>query len=313
MEDLLRAVGRRRFSGMARLFSANSRAKVNRGRVAGVMGSDDSPPPAAARREVRASRISTRGGGAARDESVSLALEAALTVDVQGVESYTLLCTPGDDLALTAGFLLSEGIVDGMDDVAELRACDDDTSIVRVRLKQRVPRIHEPGRNLLIVSSCGLCGAAGLDEKLAALPEVGDSLRVEATTLRLVGERMRSHQPLFEACGSTHAACIFSADGEILASAEDCGRHNALDKAIGKTLLAGGITAGRGAMLSGRVSLEMVGKCARAGIELITAVSAPTSLAVEIADRCRITLCAYVRETRATVFTHQRRVATAAG
>jgi len=274
------------------------------------MSSHDPPKPEAARREVQASRIPTgTGGDAARQETVSVAVEAPLTVDVQGVESYTLLCTPGDDLALTAGFLLSEGIIDGLDEVSQLRECDDDPSIIRVRLKENVPRIHDSGRNLLIVSSCGLCGAAGLDEKLRSLPEVGDALRVEAATLRLVGERMRRHQPLFEACGSTHAACIFDAGGAIIASAEDTGRHNALDKAIGKSLLAGRPTAGCGAMLSGRVSLEMVGKSARAGVELITAVSAPTSLAVEIAEQCGITLCAYVRETRATIFSHPRRIA----
>ena len=96
--------------------------------------------------------------------------------------------------------------------------------------------------------------------------------------------------------------------GPILACAEDAGRHNALDKAIGKCLLAGIPTAGRGVALTSRLSLEMVGKCARAGVELITAVSAPTSLAIDVARNCNITLCAFVRETRATVFTHPNRV-----
>jgi FdhD protein len=126
--------------------------------------------------------------------------------------------------------------------------------------------------------------------------------------LRSLGGALRERQVLFDSCGGTHAAGIFDGSGTILASAEDAGRHNALDKAIGKCLLAGTPTAGLGVVLSGRTSFEMVGKCAKAGIELISAVSAPTTLAIDVAERCNITLCAFVRETRATVFSHSRRV-----
>ncbi len=261
-------------------------------------------------REVQARRLSTAEGGAeAVSESVAVVREAAVTIDVQGIESYTLLCTPDDNLALATGFLLSEGIVDGLDDIGSLEPCRDDPATVRVRLKQRVPRIDDAGRNLLIVSSCGLCGAEGLNARLESLPTVGDSLRVNSHVLREAGDRLREHQPLFEACGGTHAAGIFDADGKLMAHAEDTGRHNALDKAIGRCLRAGLSPAGSLAVLSGRVSLEMVGKCARAGIELISAISAPTSLAIEVAERCGITLCAFVREARATVFTHPGRIA----
>ena len=101
---------------------------------------------------------------------------------------------------------------------------------------------------------------------------------------------------------------VFEADGTILSFAEDSGRHNALDKAIGKCLLADTVVAGRGVVLTSRLSLEMVSRCARAGIELIAAVSAPTSMAIDVAGKCNITLCAFVRETRATVFTHPGRI-----
>ncbi|MHC4789555.1 MAG: formate dehydrogenase accessory sulfurtransferase FdhD [Planctomycetota bacterium] len=260
-------------------------------------------------REVSARRLSTADAAErAVQETVSVVLEAPVTIDVERIESYTLLCTPDDNLALATGFLLSEGIVDSLDDITSLEACKDDPDIVRVRLKQRVPRIDDAGRNLLIVSSCGMCGSEGLDERLQALPEVGDSLRVDGKILREVGNSVRQKQPLFEACGGTHAAAIFTASGDLVTSAEDTGRHNALDKAIGRCLQAGLSPAGCGAVLSGRVSLEMVGKCARAGMELISAISAPTSLAIEVAQRCGITLCAFVRETRATAFTHPHRV-----
>jgi FdhD protein len=270
------------------------------------MNSEDSDPVI---REVSARRISTADAAEpAVPETVAVVLEAPVTIDIERIESYTLLCTPDDNLALATGFLLSEGIVDSLDDVAGLELCKDDPNVVRVRVKQQVPRIDDPGRNLLIVSSCGLCGAEGLDERLRSLPEVGDSLRVESRILREVGSRVRRKQPLFEACGGTHAAAIFTAGGDLVTTAEDTGRHNALDKAIGRCLQEGRSPAGCGAVLSGRVSLEMVGKCARAGIELISAISAPTSLAIEVAQRCGITLCAFVRETRATAFTHTHRV-----
>jgi len=119
---------------------------------------------------------------------------------------------------------------------------------------------------------------------------------------------VREQQVLFQACGGTHAVGIFDGRGQLLVVAEDTGRHNALDKAIGKSLLGGIPVAGCGVVLSGRASLEIVGKCARAGIELVSAISAPTSLAVEVAERCNITLCAFVRESRATVLSHPRRV-----
>jgi FdhD protein len=278
------------------------------------MNSDDPQGGGKSMREVSARKISTADDFEhAVQETVSVALEAPTTIDVQGVESYTLLCTPDDNRALAAGFLLSEGIIDGLEDVLVLRECEDDSSVIRARLKQTIPRIDDAGRNMLIVSSCGLCGTEGLDERLRSLPAVGRTLRIHNRDLRTVGQRLRNHQPLFRACGSTHAACIFTAGGEITSSAEDTGRHNALDKAIGRALLANRPPRGCGALLSGRVSLEMVTKCARAGIELINAVSAPTSLAIEVAESCGITLCAFVRENRATLFSHPERVTFRAG
>ena len=184
----------------------------------------------------------------------------------------------------------------------------DDPNLMNVKLKSGTPRIMDPGRNLLIVSSCGACGTEEFETKMDALPKVGDMLRIDSSVLRTVDQSISKRQPLFKACGGTHAVGLFDRNGKILASAEDTGRHNALDKAIGKCLLEGLPFTGSGAVLSGRVSLEMVGKCARAGVELISAISAPTSLSVEMAERLNITLCAFVRESRATVFTHPARV-----
>lgn len=261
-------------------------------------------------KQLRARRISATESGTREtaDEEVGVVVEVPLVIDVEGIENYTLLCTPTDTKALTLGFLLTEGVIDATSEITHLEHCEDDSQTIRVRLTERVPRIGDPNRNLLIVSSCGACGAEDLSTRIESLPSVGDTLRVHADTLRKARQSLSARQTLFESCGGTHAAGLFDESGNVLASAEDAGRHNALDKAIGKCLMEGTPTAGKAAALSGRVSLEMVSKCARAGIELISAISAPTTLAVEVAEKCGITLCAFVRKTRATVFSHPHRL-----
>jgi FdhD protein len=265
--------------------------------------------PSGAVTYVQAHRISTGGGDRGRlKERIGVALEAPVTIDVEGVGTYTVLGTPDDKRALALGFLFSEGLIDGLAGVGVLRECGTDPDTIRVRLAGEPPGKGEHGRNLLITSSCGACGSEELRARLDALPPVGDAFRIEGGKLPAVYDSLRKKQALFDACGCTHAAGIFDAEANILSCAEDIGRHNSLDKAIGKCLLEGIPTAGRGAALSGRVSLEMIAKCVRAGIELIAAISAPTALAIDVAARCNVTLCAFVRETRATVFTHPGRV-----
>jgi FdhD protein len=261
-------------------------------------------------RAVTARRITNGENGVeAHDDGCDVAVEAPLTIDIGDLDSFTLLCTPnGDEEAMAVGFLFSEAVIDGMDDIESMRPCEDDPGVMRVRLSPTSPRGHGQGRNLLIVSSCGMCGSESIEDKVAQMPRVGDTLKVPVQNLWSAQRSLRRRQRLFERCGGTHAAGIFDAEGHIVSFAEDIGRHNALDKAIGQCLIDGRSPAGLGAALSGRVSLEMVGKAARAGIELIAAVSAPTSLALDAAEHCGITLCAFVRETRATVFAGPPRV-----
>jgi len=270
---------------------------------------DKSDEPSDVMRQVRASRIDT--GDEAHppvEEDLLVVREAPITVDVEGIECYTLLSTPSDRMALAVGFLRSEGVIESMADIKVIKECDDDPNTIRVRLTDKVPRIDDAGRNLMIVSSCGACGSENLQKRIDALPQVGDTFKIEAGVLRAVYGAMSERQKLFEACGGTHAAAVFDKNGKIVCSAEDSGRHNALDKVIGKCVLDGVDTSGHGVALTSRLSLEMVSRCARAGIELIAAVSAPTSMAIEVADKCNITLCAFVRETRATIFTHPKRI-----
>jgi FdhD protein len=259
--------------------------------------------------EVDATRLTTDAPCAdGVDERCHVATETPLTIDVEGIGTYTVLCTPRDNRAMAVGFLFSEGLIDGINDIALLKECPDDPNVIRVRLAEERLESEFTGRKLLIVSSCGMCGNESMEEKLAALPRVGDSFRVRREVLPKVSAALWDAQNIFSKTGGTHGIGVFESDGRMVAAAEDIGRHNALDKTIGSCILRGRNPAGLGAAMSGRVSLEMVSKCARAGIELISAVSAPTSLALEAARRCNITVLAFVRDTRATVFTCPHRI-----
>ncbi len=261
---------------------------------------------------VRADRISTDDvNQPVESEQVCVVEEIPITIDVERVESYTDLCTPTDNEAMALGFLFTEGLIDTHAEVSSIKPCEDDPYTIRVRLTGDVPHIGDAGRNLLISPSCGACGTEDLEERIAALPVAGNSLTINSRLLKTVYSAMHERQELFDACGGTHAAVLFDGSGQIVACAEDAGRHNALDKAIGKCLQAGTQTPGLGVALTSRLSLEMAGKCAKAGVELVAAVSAPTSLAIEVAKRCNITLCAFVRNDRATVFCHPGRIISA--
>jgi FdhD protein len=256
---------------------------------------------------VQARRFST-DGTAPREEACRLVVEEQLTIDIEGVGCYTLMCTPGDSMALAVGFAFTEGAITGVSDIATLYRCEDDPRMVRLQ-PAHPPAGEGASRNLPVASSCGRCGSLGtLEELLAAIAPVGELLQVSSAQLQEAAREMRVRQRLFAETGGTHAAGIFNAAGELLALAEDMGRHNALDKAIGRCLLARRALPGGWAMLSGRVSLELVSKAARAGLELLAAVSAPSSLAVQAAEQWNLTVCGFVRGDRATVYTHERRV-----
>jgi FdhD protein len=269
------------------------------------------------------------GGEAAVAEVCWVVEERALFLDVAEVGLYTLMCTrtdamaaagflPGDGvlgeapvpeaLALCAGFLLTESMIDTMADVASLALCAESPDVVRVRLVDPT-RVRTNRRGGFVASSCGICGgvdhAGDIQDGLA---RVGDTLRIDAARSTPLMEEMQRLQTVFNTTGGTHAAALFASDAVLLASAEDLGRHNALDKVIGQCLLRERPTAGCGAMLSGRVSLELIIKAARAGIEMVAAVSAPSSLAIDAANQLGITLCGFVRQGRLTAFTHPHRL-----
>jgi len=264
------------------------------------------------------------------DDACWVVEEETLTIDVEGIGAYTLMWTPtepiqapcgftpGDGvlaeggvpevLALAAGFAFTEGLFDRLEDLRSLAVCPDNPGVVRLALADP-QRAQVRRRNVVVGSSCGICGGRErVEDVVRGIPPVGDRLRLDPVRLDAVMAAMRQRQAVWLATGGTHAAAIFDADGRVLVLAEDLGRHNALDKAIGQCLLAGRPLAGCGTALTSRVTLEMASKAARAGLELVAAVSAASSLAIEVTGRFGITLCGFVRNGRATAFTHGRRL-----
>ena len=247
-----------------------------------------------------------RFGGDGTEVRDVVVREGAVTVMIDGVGSFTVMCTPCDVEAMALGFIFSEGMISSAADVLEVCVKDELPDVVGVV-------VDDPGRiaverNLIVASSCGMCGVRNIEKMLDDMPVCGETAKFDVAVLGVVSEKMRLKQRLFEMTGGSHAAGVFDAGGEILSFGEDIGRHNALDKAIGKCLLGGIETAGCGVVLSGRVSLEMVSKAARAGIEVICAVSAPSSFAIEAAKRWNITLCGFVRGGRGNVYTGSERI-----
>jgi len=255
-------------------------------------------------------RIST-AEGSTQQQADQVAVERAVTIRIDQVGSFTVLCTPREVDALAVGFAFTEGMIDCIDDVEAMTDFSAETGQIAMSLSD--PSRAGSRRNLIVTSSCGLCGSRNIEKLLSGRNACGDSMRASAAALIDVAERMRGRQELFEATGAAHAAAIFDASGRIITLAEDIGRHNAMDKAIGKCLLERTTIGGRGAALSGRVTFELVAKAATAGLEVLAAVSAPSSLAIEAAEKCNITLCAFVRPGRATVYTHPCRITDVGG
>jgi FdhD protein len=232
--------------------------------------------------------------------------EQAVTIMVDKVGSFTIMCTPLDIEALAVGFVYSEGMIDSIDDVVSVSTKEGLPNVVGIQVED--PSRVAINRNLIIASSCGMCGTRNIEKILSNMPPCDTTFNISNKRIIEVVESLKSMQQLFQITGGSHAAGIFDTRGKIVVFAEDLGRHSALDKAIGKCLLEGHSTKGFGTVLTGRVSLEMVTKAAKAGIELIAAVSAPTSFAIEVAQKMNITVCGFVRPGRTNIYSHPERV-----
>jgi FdhD protein len=250
-----------------------------------------------------------------------LAAEEPLGIRIGGRAVSLTMRTPGDDVDLTAGFLFSEGIISSAQDIASIRICDgsqcghdheDDDAMGNVAdVTLRPGLATELRRSFLTSSACGVCGKASIAELRVPgrfrLDE--DQLRVPAGVLAGLPDALRRAQRVFERTGGLHAAGLFSGAGELLAVREDVGRHNAVDKIVGWAL-RGGLLPLRSCLLlvSGRASFELVQKAVLAGVPVLAAVSAPSSLAAELAEDAGLTLAGFVRGGSMNVYAGAGRV-----
>jgi FdhD protein len=219
--------------------------------------------------------------------------------------------TPGRDFELAAGFLFTEGLI-GSADVQKVSYCDDldgDQAYNVVTVRTRGPIRPHAERNFYTTSSCGICGKAALDQVEVRCEAVISDITLTGEVVKGLPGALRGAQRLFEQTGGLHAAGLFTRSGEVITVREDVGRHNAVDKVIGKMLLEGALPlSDRVLMVSGRASFEIVQKAAVAGLPIICAVSAPSSLAVEAADRLGISLVGFVRDNGFNVYSHSERI-----
>lgn len=259
----------------------------------------------------------TADSTAARPET--LVVEEPLEIRVDGRAITVTMRTPGSDVELAQGFLLTEGVVTRREDIASVRYCRgaDDTgvnsyNVLDVTLTPGVaaPEV-DPTRNFYTTSSCGVCGKASLEAvRLVSKHAPGDDpSSIAAETLSAMPDALRSRQKVFAATGGLHGAALFDTDGVPLVVREDIGRHNAVDKVIGWALEQHRIPLGGTVLLvSGRASFELTQKAVMAGIPMLAAVSAPSSLAVDLAAQSGVTLVAFLRGDSMNVYTRPDRI-----
>ena len=242
-----------------------------------------------------------------------VAPEEPLEIQIFGTSLAVLMRTPDHDIDLVTGFLLTERIVASVDDITSVEHCsiaptpEAADNVVRVMLRAGIAA-PVPSRNFFASSSCGVCGKATIEQALKLGQQVTSEPRVAATTLYALADRLRVEQTLFTETGGLHGVGLFETNGRLIASREDIGRHNAVDKVIGaaarerihfdETLL----------LVSGRVSFEIVQKAAAVGVPIVAGISAPSSLAVRFGEELGITVIGFLRGTSANVYSHERRV-----
>jgi FdhD protein len=264
-------------------------------------------------REVEVLRVAEAVAGPARDR---VAHEEPLEIQLAGAPLAVLMRTPGHDLELVTGFVLTERVVDSFADLEAVRHCTDapareaEDNVVRVTLRAGLrPDLERLRRNLFASSSCGVCGKATLENALATAPPLDDPTRLRASVLTGLPERLRAAQPVFDETGGLHAAGLFDCEGRLLVAREDVGRHNAVDKVVGWAARNGRLPLADGVLVvSGRASFEIVQKALAARIPIVAAVSAPSSLAVSLARDSGIALVGFLRGSGFNVYGARERI-----
>ena len=267
-------------------------------------------------RRVQVTRVG-RGADGQREDLA--AAEEPLEVRLHGKPFAVIMRTPGRDRELAAGFLLSEEVIRSNDDLGAVEHCrhpdhPDVHNVVDVYLVgdagARVTEHLEQRRNVLTSSSCGLCGRLTIDSLRCRLMPLETTDTVTSEIVAAMPGTLRRQQTVFDETGGLHAAGLFTLDGECCRAAEDVGRHNAVDKVIGAMLLEDRLPLrGHALAVSGRTSYEIVQKAWFAGVPIVCAVSAPSSLAIELADEAGITLLGFVRNGGFNLYTHAERIA----
>jgi FdhD protein len=264
-------------------------------------------------REVALTRVTGTSAAAARD---AVACEEPLEIQVRGVPVAVLMRTPGHDAELARGFLVTERVVRAAEEITAVRHCRvvadpaAEDNVIAVSLRAEVALdLDALRRHLFTSASCGICGKASIESALAVAPPLADPVRIAPATLRAVMDRLAAAQPVFAATGGLHAAGLFTADGALRVAREDVGRHNAVDKVVGWALAHGALPLGGHVLaVSGRISFEIAQKALAARIPIVAAVSAPTSLAVDLAERAGLTLVGFVRGDGFNVYGERGRV-----
>ena len=235
-------------------------------------------------------------------------LEIRLTDGTRSRSVAVTMRTPGNDFELAAGFLFAEGIVCSRDSIRGLSV--EQNNVVRVEIAQwQSGLIDRLERHFIVSSACGVCGKGTIDSLRMRAEPVDDDTVFAFDAVRRFPQRMREAQTIFTSTGGLHAAALFAADGSLVALREDVGRHNALDKLVGWALLNGHLPLRACALLvSGRASYELLQKSIVAGIPLVCAVSAPSSLAVDLARAFGVTLLGFLRDERANVYAAPGRI-----
>lgn len=269
------------------------------------------PSPASSAWTVRSVSRWTRGGGVADEDR--LAVEEPLEIRIGDEPLAVTMRTPtgaDQDCELAAGFCLTEGVVADGDDLERVEICGEARfgNVVAVTLtdqamQQRACQVAQARRELYLSSSCGLCGKQSLDRIEQRCQPVQDDFKISAALLAQLPDVLREAQPTFAQTGGLHAAGLFKPDGNLIAAREDVGRHNAVDKLIGRQLLLGSLPLDPAVLLvSGRTSFEIMQKAAMAGAAIVAGVSAPSSLALDFAKRMNMTLAGFLRAGRMNVY-----------
>ncbi|HEV7852346.1 MAG TPA: formate dehydrogenase accessory sulfurtransferase FdhD [Mycobacterium sp.] len=257
------------------------------------------------------------------DEAVTrpetLVVEEPLEIRVNGKAITVTMRTPGSDVELAQGFLLTEGVIGHRDDLVTVRYCRgagaDNLNTYNVLDATLSPGVEMPqldiSRNFYTTSSCGVCGKASLDavRTISRYSPGDDASQVKAKTLSSMPEQLRAGQKVFASTGGLHGAALFDAEGTMLSVREDIGRHNAVDKVIGWAVEQNRVPlTGTVLLVSGRASFELTQKAVMAGIPVLAAVSAPSSLAVDLASQSGVTLVAFLRGESMNVYTRPDRI-----